>query len=83
MSQWITFPRHATIKGVCHAEGMSIRDKDVEGYRALIREIEGRELSFGEAKEEFTRIMHLWWIVRHRPPEEGEAPYNPPPPPWL
>jgi hypothetical protein len=29
------------------------------------------------------QLLHLYWILAHKPPEEGEPYRDPPPPPWL
>lgn len=62
---------------------MPIPDDEVEAFRKLQEDASGEPMSFDDAREQFTRLRLLWWTLSHRPPEEGEEPYEPPPPPWL
>jgi hypothetical protein len=62
---------------------MPTTKNDIHEYKELIEEIDGRVLNDAEAKEELTRLRLLYWLLSHRPPAEGEEPYEPPTPPWL
>ena len=62
---------------------MDIRDDRVERFRWRLNEEFHEELSFEEAKSRYLKILNLFWILSHKPPEPGEGPYDPPPSPWL
>ena len=67
----------------CNHGGMAISDEKVECFRERLKHEFGEELSFEEAKSRYMKMLNLFWILSHKPPALGEAPYDPPPPPWL
>lgn len=68
---------------MCQHGFMPITDETIERFRQMMKEKHGVELSFAEAKGRYLELLNLFWILAHKPPKEGEPPYEPPPPPWL
>ena len=62
---------------------MFFNDETVERFRVRMTEECGEALSFIEAKERYLNLMHLFWILAHKAPKEGEPPRDPPLPPWF
>jgi hypothetical protein len=62
---------------------MEISDAKIERFRKRLKDEFGDELSFGDAKSRYLKILNLFWILSHKAPEPGEAPYDPPDSPWA
>jgi hypothetical protein len=62
---------------------MPIPDDQVDAFRRLQEDERGLPMSMEDARAQFTRLRFLWWSLSHRPPAEGDPPYEPPAPPWL
>lgn len=62
---------------------MDISQDKVERFRERLKHEFGEELSFEEASKRYMKFLHLFWILSYRPPKSGDAPSEPPPPPWL
>lgn len=62
---------------------MKISDDEIKDYQRRMSTLYQEEISFDDAKERLHQLLYLYWVLAHRPPEEGETPYTPPPPPWL
>lgn len=64
--------------------GMPINDEHVRDFQRRLTEMDPSvELSFEEAKQRYHELLHLYWVLAHRPPNEGGPKEHPPPPPWL
>jgi hypothetical protein len=62
---------------------MVITDETFERFRQNMQEKHGEKMTFIESKVRYLNLMHLFWILAHKVPAEGESPYEPPHPPWL
>jgi hypothetical protein len=62
---------------------MLINDEIFEHFRQDMKERYGEEMTPMQAKERYLNLMHLFWILAHKVPTEGESPYELPLPPWL
>ena len=62
---------------------MHLADDEIKNYQERMEDLYDEELSFDDAKERLRQLLHLYWILAHRPPKEGKPPYTLPPPPWL
>lgn len=62
---------------------MPIDDQTIERFRQKMKDEFGEEMTFAEAKGRYLELLNLFWILAHKPPQEGELSYEPPPPPWL
>lgn len=65
------------------ARAEALGEEKVERFRRMLKEQYGEDASFEEAKGRYLKILNLFWILSHKPPEPGEPPYDPPPPPWA
>ena len=62
---------------------MHFKDEIFERFRQDRKQKHGEDMSFIEAKERYLQLAHLFWILAHKVPKEGDPPRDPPPPPWL
>lgn len=58
-------------------------DDEIKEYQERMKRLFDEELSFDDAKQRLRELLHLYWILAHRPPKEGESPCTPPPVPWI
>jgi hypothetical protein len=58
-------------------------DETFERFRQHMQEKYGEAMTPIEAKERYLNLLHLFWILAHKIPTEGEPPYELPFPPWL
>lgn len=61
----------------------SFADEEIGDYQQRMKDLYHEEISFNDAKARLRQLLHLYWVLAHRPPAEGEPPYTPPPPPWI
>lgn len=66
-----------------HHSPMLITDEAFECFRQDMEEKHGEAMTLIEAKQRYLNLMHLFWILAHKVPTEGDPPHEVPLPPWL
>ena len=61
---------------------MEIDSETFERFRKRMKDTFNEEMTFEEAKHRHLELLDFFWLLAHKPPEEGEPPYEPPLPPW-
>lgn len=61
----------------------NLPDADVRLFQRWMKAAHNEELSETDATFRYCEILSLYWMLAHKAPEPGEAPAEPPAPPWT